>query len=194
MAAQGDEWLYAEGSMRRSVSISVRGDREDRTYARRNIQSDQGVEAMKYICKHFELYELVDPTTYQQFGERAWMFFDDESLMMIDGIREYFNIPMIINNWYWHGEYQWSGLRTIDYAEGSKWSIHRLARAFDIKCRILAGEMRSEIMANQDHDLLKYVNRMEDGFGGLHVDRAKVDDGIVFFNGKGGPIWDSWVT
>jgi hypothetical protein len=109
------------------------------------------------------------------------MFFDNESLMMIDGIREYFGVPMIINDWHWHGEYQWSGLRTIDCLEGSKWSLHRLARAFDIKCRIPAEKMRSEIMANQDHDLLKYINRMEDGVWWLHVDRANVEGRIILF-------------
>jgi hypothetical protein len=122
----------------------------------------------RYICKHFELYELVDPVTYKRFGDRAWMFFDDETLMMIDGIREYFGVPTTINDWYWGGRFQWSGLRTIDCTEGSKWSIHRLAKGFDMKAKGIPAEtMRGETMAHQDHDLLRYINRMENGVSWL---------------------------
>lgn len=146
-------------------------------------------ETYRYTCDHFEIYELVDPATYRRFGERAWMFFEDESLMMIDGIREYFSmiagedVPMTINDWHWGGRFQWSGLRTVDCTEGSTWSIHRLAKGFDIKAKgISADAMREEIMAHQDHPYLKYINRMEDGVPWLHVDRANTENRIVLFN------------
>jgi len=139
--------------------------------------------ADRYICKHFKIYELVDPATHRKFGERAWMFFDDDTLRMIDGIREYFDVPMTINDWHWGGQFRWSGLRTVDCKEGSTWSIHRLAKAFDMKAKgISADAMRAEIMAHQDHPFLKYIYRMEDGVSWLHVDRANVENRIVLFN------------
>jgi hypothetical protein len=141
-----------------------------------------------YRCKNYKIYELVDRVTHLRFGERAWMFFDDESLMMIDGIREYFSIkagkdiPMVINDWYWKGEFQWSGLRPNYCKIGSKWSIHRLAKGFDIKCeQYTAEEMRAEILANKNHELLKYINRMEGNVNWLHVDRANIENRIVVF-------------
>jgi len=140
-------------------------------------------ETYRYICKHFKIYELVDPATYRRFGEQAWMFFDNDTLRMIDRLREYFNVPMVINDWHWGGKFQWSGLRTVDCTEGSTWSIHRLAKAFDIKAKdISADAMRDEIMAHQDHPFLKYINRMEDDVSWLHVDRANVENRIVLFN------------
>jgi hypothetical protein len=88
---------------------------------------------------------------------------------------------MIINNWYWHGEYQWSGLRTLYCTEGSRWSLHRLAKAADIKCEIPADEMRKEIIKHQDDPLLKWINRMEDKKDWLHVDRANIEGRIILF-------------
>ena len=135
-----------------------------------------------YECQHWRIFELVDRETYRRFGERAWMFFDKESLLMIDGIREYFDAPMIINDWYWFGNYEWSGLRTIGYMGGSEWSFHRLAKGFDIKCKYLSAEnMRTEILANQNHKLLKRINRMEAGRPWLHVDRANIKNRIEVF-------------
>lgn len=135
-----------------------------------------------YRCKYFKLHELVDPATYRKFGEWAWVFFDDDTLRMVDGLRDYFNVPLTINNWHWGGQLQWSGLRTLDCTEGAQYSMHRFGKAFDIKAKLSATEMRREIMAHKDHPFLKYINRMEDGVSWLHVDRANVEERIVLFN------------
>jgi hypothetical protein len=90
---------------------------------------------------------------------------------------------MIINNWLNGGDFQWSGLRTVDCKIGAKRSIHRLAKAFDIKCKIPAEEMRQEILKNQDHDAFQYINRIEADVSWLHVDRARTENRIAVFKG-----------
>ena len=140
-----------------------------------------------YKSIHFKIYELVDPHTYGLYGEKAWMFFDEETIMMIDGVREFFtelagrDCPMTINDWYWGGEYEWSGLRTIECKEGADRSFHRLAKGFDLKNDMYEYEhMRIVILANQDNELLQYVKRIEaDTPTWLHVDRANVGKRIV---------------
>ena len=139
-----------------------------------------------YNCKHFKIYELVDPITHQRFGEQAWMFFNPNSLKMIDGIWEFFNdyrgmkTIIIINDWYWGGQYQWSGLRTLDCTIGGDRSQHRFANAFDQKIGgVPAEEARQIIFANQNHRLLQHITCIEADVDWLHTDSRNVKDRII---------------
>jgi hypothetical protein len=65
-----------------------------------------------YKPKYFKTHELVDKQTYEKFGEKSLMFFDIRILKFIDGLREYFNEPITINNWHVGGRYENRGLRS----------------------------------------------------------------------------------
>lgn len=92
---------------------------------------------MRYIPDHFKLYELVDKATYQQYGSKAWMFFDDAYLQDLDTARNIWGSGLIINNWFNGGNRTQSGLRhnksplvtvkTKIYLSG-----HMMGRAFDL--------------------------------------------------------------
>lgn len=117
---------------------------------------------MIYIPKHFKIHELVDKQTYDKFGKLAFHFFRPEALRALDNLREVIGRPLIINNWKDGGEYEWSGLRTIDYYGGAKWSAHRLGAAFDVKCKTVnAATIQGLIRAN--HHKLMDIRRMEIG-------------------------------
>lgn len=138
-----------------------------------------------YQCKHFRIYELVDPITHSRFGERSWMFFHPPALKMIDGIWEFFNdyrgikTTVIINDWYWGGRFQWRGLRTPDCTIGGNLSQHRLASAFDQDIEgVPAEEARKIILANQNHRFLKLINCIEADVNWLHADTRNVKDRI----------------
>ena len=139
-----------------------------------------------YKCQHFRIYELVDPETHRRFGERAWMFFNPKALRMIDGIWEFFNdyrgqkTVVKINDWYWGGQYQWSGLRTLDCTIGGDLSQHRLANGFDCKIGgVPAEEARQVILANQDHKYLQYITCIEADVDWLHADSRNIRDRIL---------------
>ncbi|MDO9535084.1 MAG: hypothetical protein Q7J85_07070 [Bacillota bacterium] len=132
-----------------------------------------------YKCKHFKIYELVDPVTYKRFGDEAWMFLNPLILMAADGIREYFGVPVTINNWHWGGEFQWSGLRTVFCTIGGKWSQHRFANAIDCDIKdIPAEEARQRILANQNHPLLQHITCIEASTNWLHIDSRNIKDRI----------------
>lgn len=138
-----------------------------------------------YKCKHFHIYELVDPVTHRYFGERSWMFFNPRALRMIDGIWEFFNdyrgckTVVKINDWYWGGQYQWSGLRTLDCSIGGDLSQHRLANAADCKIEgVPAEEARRVILADQDHKDLQYITCIEADVDWLHIDSRNIKDRI----------------
>jgi len=117
-----------------------------------------------YTLKNFQIQELVDRKTYEKFGKQAQMFFREEALMALDDLRHELNRPLIVNNWYDGGEYEWSGLRTIDCFIGSKWSGHRLGCAFDVKCPTMAAsQVQKFIRERHAQGKLQRIRRMEQG-------------------------------
>jgi len=85
-----------------------------------------------YKCKHFKIYELVDPTTYKNRGQRAWELLDERILIAIDKLREEFG-SITINDWKWGGKFKWSGYRSPACKIGAKLSQHRFGRGMDLK-------------------------------------------------------------
>ena len=83
-----------------------------------------------YICDHFFIHELVPRHVYAERGAKAWELLDDRMLRLIDRLREKFG-KMTINNWYWGGDREWSGLRTAGSPFYSPYSQHSFGRAFD---------------------------------------------------------------
>ena len=84
-----------------------------------------------YIPKHFKAYELVDRKTYSIRGEKSFELIDSRILYTIDMLREYYGVSIIINNWKFGGEREWSGLRTKESPYYSDYSQHSFGRAVD---------------------------------------------------------------
>lgn len=132
-----------------------------------------------YTCKHFRIEEIVDKFTYEKFGELSWQFFNPQALIMIDGIREYFDTQITINNWLWGGDFQFRGLRPKYADVGATHSLHRFGGAFDGDIKgVTAEEARQEILKNKDHELLKHINCIEAKVKWLHSDVRNVSDRI----------------
>jgi hypothetical protein len=136
--------------------------------------------------KHFQLYELVDKVTFQQFGDAAWQFFNPEALQALDDLRDFFNCAITINNWWENpnGPYQWRGFRTPEKAAelGAPHSQHALGNAFDCDIGTLdAEEARRIIIENKDNPLLSRIMRLEDKVRWVHFDLMKVPERIHLF-------------
>ena len=123
--------------------------------------------------KYFKPEELVGKKTFETMGENSLSLFSPQALIALDNLREYFNCPITVNNWHKGGMFQWRGYRTPEKAKelGSPNSQHAKGNAFD--CTIngySAREVRAEIIAHQDHELLKLITRMEANTSWLHFD------------------------
>ena len=145
-----------------------------------------------YTCKHFHIYELVDPTVYSAYRDRAWGMFDPKILMALDGVREFFDTPVRVNNWFWGGQLQWRGLRTKVCKIGAAKSEHKLIHyrnrpphlcgAIDYDVRgMSAQDVRDQIVANQDNPLLQQITRLERGTSWVHMDCKPVERRIRVF-------------
>lgn len=91
-----------------------------------------------YRCVFFSIKELVSPIVYDKWGERAWMFFDEQVLKDLDYIRETYKSPIIINNW--NNNLKQCGLRSnMDEMVKNKktlyLSAHCLSKGFDLHCQ-----------------------------------------------------------
>ena len=108
-----------------------------------------------YVPKHFELHEYLPKSLYNHLRQRGrldrgWELLDDRLLRLDDQLREKFG-KITINNWYWGGDREWSGIRTPDSAYFSPTSQHTYGRASDKLFRDnTITHVRSYILENPD--------------------------------------------
>lgn len=91
-----------------------------------------------YKPKYFSAHELVSKVVYNKFKDNSFQFFNPDVLFDLDVIRGTYNSPIIINNWFWGGQYNESGLRSncdsiVRNKQGLYLSAHCLACGFDLK-------------------------------------------------------------
>lgn len=138
------------------------------------------------IKDYFKIYELVDEQVYNKYGEFAWNFFRSELLETLLFIRQYFDKPIIINNWKKGGKFSQRGYRSnLSYMVKDKKNLYCSAHClgagvdFDIK-DYSALEVREILLQIQDK--LPHPIRLEDGVNWVHLDvYNNTDKKIVLF-------------
>lgn len=133
-----------------------------------------------YQPKHFITKEFVPPEVYRSLGERSLLVMDYYVLKTADAIREWFNLPVIINDWCFGGKLKYRGFRPCVCKVGAKYSQHRFGRAIDLTVRgLIAEEVRQEILCHPDH--FSHINAIEKDVSWVHVDSRCITDGPVLF-------------
>ena len=134
------------------------------------------------VSKHFKIHELVPKKLYEKYGEKAWRYVDVRLIETIDRLKEKFSDgSMTINNYYWKGDRQWSGIRTGDSKYYSVGSQHSYGNAFDIVwSKYSSKEVRDYVLSNLE--LFPYVKGLEVA-SWLHID-VRNEDSIVIFDAK----------
>ena len=125
---------------------------------------------MIYKCKWFAIHELVPRHIFELRGEKAWQLLDEKALRTLDALRERYG-SIKVNDYYWGGEREWSGLRTPGNLYYSQTSQHTFGRAFDcLFKKESAGKIRNDILLNPNHETFKYINAIELNVSWLHFD------------------------
>ncbi len=123
-----------------------------------------------YQCEHFALHELLPVKSYQLRGEKGWALLDERLLITLDRLRKRYG-PMTVNNWFWGGEREWSGLRTSDSPFYSRYSQHSFGRAADcLFSAVTVDEVREDILAKPDEPIFEFIGSVELGVSWLHFD------------------------
>lgn len=132
-----------------------------------------------YLPRHFKIYELVDKATFDRFGLQAFMFLNPLALQALDGIRDFFDAPVTVNNYHAGGSFQFRGLRPRSCGIGAEYSQHRLGNAFDCDIAgVSADEARKVIMECRNDPRLLFVNCIEADVNWLHFDCRNIPDRI----------------
>lgn len=141
-----------------------------------------------YKCKHFKIQELVSPIVYNQWGDKAWQFFDPEILQDLDTIREHWGRAIIINNWATGGNLKQCGLRSNldDLVKNKKTlylSAHIMGKAFDLHDSKGSNKALFNLVYNLiEQKKLKKIRRLENLAQTptwIHADQFQADK-IVF--------------
>ena len=123
--------------------------------------------------KYFTPAELVSKKVFLKFGVDSLELFDNRILTTLDAIREYYNMPVIVNTWPWGGRLQYRGYRAIDEDIGADRSMHHFGKATDFSVNGLDAET---ILYNlrDNSAVFNYITRM-----------YKVTDSTVHIDIKG---------
>jgi len=127
------------------------------------------------ISKYFEIHELVPEHIFQKKGLSAWSLIDDRLIETIDALKEIFSKgTMTINNYYWSGDREWSGLRTPTSRWYSETSMHTHGKAIDaIFSNYKAEEVREYIKNHPDK--FPHIKGIEENISWLHIDTRNED-------------------
>jgi hypothetical protein len=127
--------------------------------------------------EYFDLPELVCEDVFNEYGERAWQFFDSRLLITLDTIRDRIGKPIFVNDWQVHGSYSQRGLRCFrcdlvkDKIKAGQMymSAHCLGKGADFTVQgLLAEEVRLWIVAKANW--WPYHIRLEKGVSWVHLD------------------------
>ena len=131
-----------------------------------------------YICKHFEIHELVPPSVYEKRGQKAWELLDERALITLDTLRDHFGV-CTVNNYHFGGSRKWSGLRTPESPYYSETSQHSLGKAFDcIFKEVTAEEVRQYILSHRSE--FPHITGLELDVSWLHFDVRNTNPIKVF--------------
>lgn len=123
-----------------------------------------------YICRYFAIHELIPPKVFKARADKAWELLDPDLLRALDALRSRYG-PMTINNYYWSGEREWSGLRTPDGPYYSPYSQHTFGRAADCLFKEVSVEqVRTDILSFPNDTTFELINAVELDVSWLHID------------------------
>ena len=143
------------------------------------------------VPTYFSIDELVCEHVYDKYGEKAWMFFDTELLVMLDTIRDRIGKPIFVNDWMVHGKYSQRGLRCNQcdiVKEKAKagilyMSAHCLGKAADFDVEgLLAEEVRQWITSHANW--WPYHIRLEADVNWVHLDIFDQSENKVYIFNK----------
>ena len=107
---------------------------------------------------YFELYELVWKSIYENYHSKnkdwiLWRKFDNIALIVLDRLRLNCG-SIVINNWYWGGNLQYSGARPFIKPPDQNWfynTTHKDFNTFDLHSQeMTAKELYNHILDNQN--------------------------------------------
>lgn len=136
-----------------------------------------------YQPRHFQLYELVPKFAYENIDHyKLWVCWRPEVLWTADMLRETYG-KMVVNDWFWGGDYQYRGWRPQHPPIGERWSNwtqHAWWNALDCKFQdVTTDQVREDIKANRYPVVFQHIRCIEEGTSWLHFDCRNVQQLLI---------------
>lgn len=125
--------------------------------------------------------EFVPKEIYEVYGDNSIWFINKEIVSAAQFLRDFFGVPLVINNWFEQGDFNYSGYRPPDCLIGAKYSQHKLKSAIDCRSdKITPAEMREAILKNEKKFMEAGVTCFEsDTPTWLHIDNRWNQTGSI---------------
>lgn len=137
------------------------------------------------ISDNFYTAELVHPRFLELFGARAKWYISQWQIDTAEFIRDFFNRPVIINDYMWGGKMQNRGTRPPNSTVGAYYSQHKMMMAIDFHIKGLTiDHIYNVILSNQSVFMqhgITTIESVEFTPGWIHVDgrRTNMDDMLI---------------
>lgn len=104
------------------------------------------------LNNYFELEEFIPPQIFKRWGTNSIQFLDPKILAIATAYREFFGVPVHINNWHKGGPLSYRGYRPPRVNVGGEYSQHKFGRAFDCNIgNMTSKEMSTKVLDNWEH-------------------------------------------
>lgn len=134
-----------------------------------------------YKPKNFALKELVSKFIYYKFGDRAWQFFDYRILENLQYIRDFYGVPVTVNNWHKGGKFQYRGFDEGGFRKNGT-SQHNHGRGIDYIIFGVSADQHRENMRSGKLKLPHPDVYVEDDVSWNHMDvRQSIHKGLYIF-------------
>lgn len=137
-----------------------------------------------YRSIYFLIKELVPPEVYAAEGDRAMVHVDERIVESLDQIRDFFGVPVTVNNWHVGGSFKYRCYRPEGCSIGAQRSMHKMDPCGAADCDVFgidARKVRVTILANAQK--FPHIRRMENSVNWVHIDIKPHDGtGIILFN------------
>lgn len=121
--------------------------------------------------KLFVLQEFVSKKMFEKYGHKPdylWRVINPFILEAIVIVRNFYAVPVTVNNWHIDGPYSQSGLRDDDAEDGVEFSTHKFGDALDFRVKgVSSARVQRDIRNNKlPARFYELVNCVEDGTNG----------------------------
>ena len=132
------------------------------------------------VSKNFIVQEFVPIEIWKKYGESSIRFVNPILVCIAQGVHDFYDKSVIINNWLWDGKYNYSGFRPPDCIIGAPLSAHKRMAAIDTKVKgVLSNQVQKDVLNHQAYFMKIGVTTMElntDGWTHLGCEWWNLDD------------------
>lgn len=112
---------------------------------------------------YFDVREFVPPQIWNKYQNNSIWFVDPKLVQIATAYREFFETPIVINNWFIGGKFMYRGYRPPRVNVGAEFSQHKMGRAFDCHSPLITPQQMYKLILDNEKHFMEYgLTALED--------------------------------